>query len=312
MSNKSPQKKKFDPGLMVRKLGVSAFVLFTFVAYAIHERFASPDDLSATLPLASDTAQNRLTLASPRVSPTTVPTAAAVAANTVTNWPVVPSATSITATSVPFLPSATPVIPTATAIIPTATTDTTPRVTAVQDANVRNGDGTTFDIINGLLAGQSATILGVSSVNPGWYLIQMADGSQGWISSSVVTTSGNVNSVQQVQPPAQPTAVPPTAASNGLYKDGQYTGPETDAYYGSVQVEVTIQNGQISDVQFLDYPHDRRQSQRINSIAMPYLTQEAVQAQSANVNIISGATLTSEAFAQSLQSALDQAKGTSA
>jgi uncharacterized protein with FMN-binding domain len=74
-----------------------------------------------------------------------------------------------------------------------------------------------------------------------------------------------------------------------------------------VQVQATVQNGKIADVQFLQYPSDRRTSQQINAFAMPYLQQEAIQAQSANVNIISGATLTSEGFAMSLQSALASA-----
>ena len=80
-----------------------------------------------------------------------------------------------------------------------------------------------------------------------------------------------------------------------------------DVNYGLVEVQATIQNGKISDVQFLDYPHDRRTSQQINAIAMPDLQQEAIQAQSANVDIISGATLTSEGFQMSLQSALASA-----
>jgi uncharacterized protein with FMN-binding domain len=100
-----------------------------------------------------------------------------------------------------------------------------------------------------------------------------------------------------------------SGAAGTTYKDGTYTGPVTDAYYGMVQVQAVIQNGKISSVQFLDYPHDRRTSQEINSQAMPWLQQEAIQAQSANVNIISGATLTSEAFARSLQAALQTAKG---
>ncbi len=100
----------------------------------------------------------------------------------------------------------------------------------------------------------------------------------------------------------------PQVARNGL-QDGTYTGPTVDINWGYVQVQATIQNGQISDVQFLQYPADRRTSRRINSFAMPVLQQEAIQAQSANVDIISGATLTSEGFQQSLQSALNQAKG---
>ena len=104
-------------------------------------------------------------------------------------------------------------------------------------------------------------------------------------------------------------AAPPgsSAASASAYKDGTFQGQAIDAYYGLVQVQVSIQGGSIQSVQFLQYPNDRRTSVQINSIAMPYLQQEAVQAQSANVNIISGATLTSEGFQMSLQSALQAA-----
>lgn len=98
------------------------------------------------------------------------------------------------------------------------------------------------------------------------------------------------------------------AVPSGPVKDGTYTGSEVDAYYGLVKVQATIQGGKITDVQFLEYPNDRRTSVRINSIAVPDLQQEAIQAQTANVDIVSGATLTSEAFIASLQSALDAAK----
>jgi uncharacterized protein with FMN-binding domain len=117
---------------------------------------------------------------------------------------------------------------------------------------------------------------------------------------------------------AQPTQAPrptepPTQAplAQAGYEDGEYPGAVTDAFYGLVQVKAVIQQGKIADVQFLQYPNDRRTSIRINNIAMPYLVTEAIQAQSAEVDIISGATLTSEAFAQSLQSALSSAKGQS-
>jgi uncharacterized protein with FMN-binding domain len=105
----------------------------------------------------------------------------------------------------------------------------------------------------------------------------------------------------------EPTAIPTTVVAQGQYKDGIYTGDIVDAYYGNVQVQAVIQAGKITNVQFLDYPHDRRTSLRINKIAGPYLTTEAIQAQSAQVDLISGATLTSEAFVQSLQTALESA-----
>lgn len=105
-----------------------------------------------------------------------------------------------------------------------------------------------------------------------------------------------------------PTTAPTVRLASGQYRDGSYTGPEVDAFYGFVQVQVTVRNGKIADVQFLEYPSDRRTSVRINTFAVPYLQHEAVQAQNANVDIIGGATLTSEAFIRSLQSALSQAK----
>lgn len=94
----------------------------------------------------------------------------------------------------------------------------------------------------------------------------------------------------------------------GLYADGSYTGSPADAYYGTVQVKVIVSGGQITGVQFLQYPSDRSTSRYINGQAMPMLTQEAIQAQSANVNGVSGATATSGAFVQSLASALALAK----
>lgn len=100
----------------------------------------------------------------------------------------------------------------------------------------------------------------------------------------------------------------PTPTSALGYKDGIYAGNVADAFYGNIQVKAIIAGGKITDVQFLQYPNDRSTSIEINQQAMPFLKQEAIQAQSANVDIISGATDSSRAFRESLQSALDQAK----
>ena len=110
------------------------------------------------------------------------------------------------------------------------------------------------------------------------------------------------------KPIATPTPAPaptPVATTNtGKYKNGTYSGPVVDAYYGNVQVSAVVQNGALADVQFLQYPSDRSTSVRINSQAMPRLKSEAIQAQSASVNGVSGATATSGAFKQSLSAAL--------
>lgn len=110
-------------------------------------------------------------------------------------------------------------------------------------------------------------------------------------------------------PTPTPTPAPaPKPKPAGQYKDGSYTGNSADAYYGYVQVKAIIFGGKITDVQFLDYPQDRGTSREINAQAMPYLTQEAIQAQNANVDTVSGATETSRAFRESLAAALALAK----
>ena len=109
--------------------------------------------------------------------------------------------------------------------------------------------------------------------------------------------------------PLPPSPTPtPTHVPSG-YRDGTYVGDAADAFYGMIQVQAQISGGRIASVQFLQYPNDRSTSIYINSQADPLLAQEAISAQSANVDTISGATDSSQAFIQSLQSALSKAKG---
>jgi uncharacterized protein with FMN-binding domain len=109
-------------------------------------------------------------------------------------------------------------------------------------------------------------------------------------------------------PPPAPAPTPtPTPTKTG-YKDGVYTGSVADAFYGLLQVQVIIKRGLINDIVFLAYPDDRENSLFINGQAMPILTEEAIEAQSADVDIISGATETSIAFKESLGVALAAAK----
>ena len=98
--------------------------------------------------------------------------------------------------------------------------------------------------------------------------------------------------------------------SNSPYKDGSFTGVVADAYYGNVQTQVIVSNGRITNVNFLQFPNDNRTSQHINSQAVPVLQQEVLRAQSGNVNAVSGASATSQAFYQSISSALRQAQAT--
>ena len=106
-----------------------------------------------------------------------------------------------------------------------------------------------------------------------------------------------------------PTPTPtPTPSATGL-KDGQYTGQDVLTRFGDVQVKVIISGGRITDVQALQLPYDRSRSQEISQYAGPQLHDEVLQAQSAQIDSLSGATYTADGYARSVQSALDQARG---
>jgi uncharacterized protein with FMN-binding domain len=108
--------------------------------------------------------------------------------------------------------------------------------------------------------------------------------------------------------PKQVQLVAAASSSTGL-RDGAFTGPVEDAYYGLVQVQAMVQGGQLVKVRVLQYPNDRRTSRYINGQALPMLQQEAIQAQNANIDYVSGATLSSGAFVKSLAGAIRQATG---
>ncbi|MFJ3774771.1 FMN-binding protein [Streptomyces sp. NPDC090075] len=85
------------------------------------------------------------------------------------------------------------------------------------------------------------------------------------------------------------------------------TGDTVQTRWGPVQVRITVKNGKITDVTALQYPSDNPRDQEINSYALPQLRSEALSAQSASIDTVSGATYTSQGYQQSLQSALDSA-----
>jgi hypothetical protein len=85
------------------------------------------------------------------------------------------------------------------------------------------------------------------------------------------------------------------------------TGPAEQTPFGDVQVEVKLVAGKVADVIALQLPSDRRRSSEISQYAAPILHDEAIQAQSAQIQGVSGATYTSGGYERSLQAALDQA-----
>jgi uncharacterized protein with FMN-binding domain len=106
-------------------------------------------------------------------------------------------------------------------------------------------------------------------------------------------------------PSGGPSATPSPSAPPK--PSGTFTGSDVPNRFGDVQVRVVISNGRITDVQAVQLPSDRAQSAYISQVAGPMLRTEALQAQSAHIDIISGATYTSDSYAQSLETALQQA-----
>jgi uncharacterized protein with FMN-binding domain len=86
-----------------------------------------------------------------------------------------------------------------------------------------------------------------------------------------------------------------------------YTGPSTDTRWGPVQVAITVSDGAITDVTVPVYPTGSGRDQEINAYALPILTKATIASQDGNVDMISGATVTSQGYATSLQGALDEA-----
>ena len=104
-----------------------------------------------------------------------------------------------------------------------------------------------------------------------------------------------------------PTAAP-TASTATTLKDGTYTGHVSSNRYESIKVTAVIQNGKLVSANMSASNTDEPRSDQINELAAPKLNKQAVAAQSANIDGVSGASDTSESYIQSLQSALDQAR----
>jgi uncharacterized protein with FMN-binding domain len=98
-----------------------------------------------------------------------------------------------------------------------------------------------------------------------------------------------------------------SSSSNGSSKITSYTGSVAQTRWGPVQVKITVQAGKITNVSVLQQPNGNPRDQEINNYALPILINETVDAQSANIDMVSGATVTSDGYVRSLQAALDEA-----
>ncbi|MFB6783111.1 FMN-binding protein [Streptomyces sp. NPDC056352] len=105
--------------------------------------------------------------------------------------------------------------------------------------------------------------------------------------------------------PRTSTGAPPGATT----ATGTFNGDPVDTRYGPVQVAATLVKGKLTAVRVLRAPDENGRDQEIAAFALPRLTQEALGAQSADIDSVSGASYTSQGYMESLQSALDRAGG---
>ncbi|HVD18025.1 MAG TPA: FMN-binding protein [Propionibacteriaceae bacterium] len=138
-----------------------------------------------------------------------------------------------------------------------------------------------------------------------------------WLASTITivvllfgyhTSTNRTSSAAAPSSASSPTS---TAASNPTAspstKITTYQGSVAQTRWGPVQVQITVRSGKITKVLILQQPNGNRRDAEINDQALPILINETVSAQSAEIDMVSGATVTSEGYLRSLQAALDEA-----
>jgi uncharacterized protein with FMN-binding domain len=126
-------------------------------------------------------------------------------------------------------------------------------------------------------------------------------------SSAAAAQGGNASVTIPATGSASSGTASASAPTSGDGTTTTVTGTAADTRYGPVQVQLTVANGTITDVTVVEYPNSNGKDQQINAQALPILVKETLSAQSAKIDMVSGATYTSEGYLTSLQSALDQA-----
>ncbi|HEV7965545.1 MAG TPA: FMN-binding protein [Actinoplanes sp.] len=127
--------------------------------------------------------------------------------------------------------------------------------------------------------------------------------------STATATAAQAPADSGTTAPAGGATPAPSASSAGSATSGTktYTGSVAQTRWGPVQVTVTVTKGKITDVAIPVYPSGNGRDQEINAYALPILRQETLSAQNASINTVSGATVTSNGYLESLQAALDAA-----
>lgn len=154
-------------------------------------------------------------------------------------------------------------------------------------------------LVIGWQAGNAAVMSATTATSTTTPTTTTSGGNSGTSSSG--TSNGSNTTTSTGTTTATPVA-PTTGAT-----DGTYAGSTVNTRFGPVQVQVTISGGAITDVTALQLTNTDGRSVQISNYASPILAQEVLSSQSAQVSNVGGATYTSQAYLQSLQSALDQA-----
>lgn len=109
------------------------------------------------------------------------------------------------------------------------------------------------------------------------------------------------------EPPTGGSGSAGDSGSTGDSGGGSYDGSVAQTRWGPVQVRITVAGGRITDVTALQVPDGNFRDQQINDHAVPILRQATLTAQSARIDTVSGATVTSDGYRESLQAAIDAA-----
>jgi uncharacterized protein with FMN-binding domain len=156
-----------------------------------------------------------------------------------------------------------------------------------------------------LLAGWQLGALGSATAT----LAQSTESTDGGASTDASSSTSGTGTSPTSSDPAAPTdsTTTDTSAAAAPSTDGTYAGTTVSTRFGDVQVQVTISGGAVTDVTALQLTDHDSRSVAISNQAEPILRDEVLQAQSASVSMVGGATYTSAAYLQSLQAALDEA-----
>jgi uncharacterized protein with FMN-binding domain len=129
----------------------------------------------------------------------------------------------------------------------------------------------------------------------------------GWQSGAHVADTGSTPAATSAATSSGTSSGSAAGAGTAAQAAGTYAGSVVQTRFGAVQVQITVKAGAVADVTALQLTDDDRKSVQISNRAAPLLRAAVIKAQSAQVQTISGATVTSDAYLTSLQAALDAA-----